>query len=224
MPIHVNLYHEVQRQDLARRRDPLRLAMLAVLLIAIGFVVNYFIVLERSHSIGVRFAALNEQWSKISPQAKAAKARQDELNNEIAASDAMLKTVESRLYWAPVLDQVLKTIPSSVQLLHVGADSPGNDRDTISTLTVSGISSAAEPRKEAEAVRIALEKNLETRFKHVTSVFKELDDSDQFVLLNGRRLPTATFSLEFQIEVRDAVADASVPGAPHKESSSEAAE
>ena len=58
MPLHVNLYHEVQRQELARRRDPLRLGMIGLLVIAIGFVVNYFVVLEGAHSVGVRYSSL----------------------------------------------------------------------------------------------------------------------------------------------------------------------
>ena len=211
MPLHVNLYHEVQRQELARQRDPLRLGMLAVLIIAIGFVANYFVVLGRAHTIGIRYSALGDEWSNIAPKAKDAKARQDELDNEIKASDAMVKAVASRLYWAPILDQILKTVPRTVQLTHLGADVPSDDTATTSVLTVSGISSAGEPRKEAEALRTALDTKLGAQFKHVTSVFKTLDDSDQFVVLDGLRLPTANFTMEFQIQVRDPVAVATPP-------------
>ena len=205
MPLHVNLYHEVQRQERARQRDPFRLSMLGILVIAIGFVVNYFIDLEQAHTVGIQYSALNDQWTQIEPKAKDAKARQDELNAEIAASDAMMKNVDSRFYWAPVLDEILKAVPRTVQLTHVGADAPNDDKTLWSVLSISGISSAAEPRKEAEAVRIALDSRLNAKFKHVTSVFKTLDDSDQYVMLDGHRLATATFSLEFQIQVRDPV-------------------
>jgi hypothetical protein len=215
MPLHVNLYHEVQRQELNRRRDPLRLGMLAILIIAIGFVLNYFVALGRSHSVLSQFAGLQDQWSRIEPKAKAAKARQDELNAEIAASDTMFKSVDSRFYWAPVLDQILKTVPRSVQLTHLGADAPGDDRAVNSVLTITGISSAPEPRKEAEAVRTAIDARLGTQFKHVSSVFKALDDSDQYVMLDGRRLPTASFTLEFQIEMREPAAPPAPPAA-HK--------
>jgi Tfp pilus assembly protein PilN len=221
MPLHVNLYHEVQRQEQARQRDPLRLGMLAVLIIAIGFVANYFVVLGRAHSISVRYSGLGDEWSTIEAKAKDAKARQDELDNEVKASDAMVKTVEGRLYWAPILDQILKTVPRTVQLTHVGADAPGDDTATTSVLTISGISSAGEPRKEAEALRIALDTRLGAQFKHVTSVFKTLDDSDQFVVLDGLRLPTANFTMEFQIQVRDPIAAATPPPA-HRARTAEA--
>jgi Tfp pilus assembly protein PilN len=220
MPLHVNLYHEVQRQELARQRDPFRLGMLAVLVIAIGFVVNYFIELERAHTIGVRYSALQDQWSQIEPKAKDAKARQDELNAEIAASDAMMKSVDSRFYWAPVLDEILRNVPPSVQLIHLGAGAP-DDQATMSVLSISGISSAAEPRREAEDVRTALDAGLTSKFKKVTSEFKALDDSDEFVLLDGRRLATATFTMEFQIQVRDPVVIAPPPARKSKAAEAE---
>ena len=32
-----------------------------------------------------------------------------------------MKEVDSRFYWAPVLGQILQTVPLNVQLTHVGA-------------------------------------------------------------------------------------------------------
>jgi hypothetical protein len=205
MPLHVNLYHEVQRQELARQRDPLRLGMLGILVIAIGFVAYYFIALEESHEINIRYSALQDNWDKIEPMAKAAKDRQDELNAEIQASDAMVKSVNSRLFWAPILDQVLRAVPRQVQLTHIGTQLPGDEKSLYSSITLSGISSADEPRKEAEYVRTALNAKLGTVFKNVSSVFQNLDDSDQFVILDGRRLATATFTMQFQIQTREPV-------------------
>lgn len=223
MPLHVNLYHEVQRQELARRRDPVRLGILALIVIATGFILNYFILLGRAHSVGTRFAALQDQWNAIDPKAKAAKAREDELNAQIAASDTVMKSVEGRFYWAPVLDEILKTVPRSVQVTHVGGEGPANPAAPITVLTVSGISSAPEPRKEAEALRIALDSRLSTEYKQVTSVFRSLDDSDQFVVLDGRRLPTASFTLEFQIQIGDVATAAAAP-VPARRARTEAAE
>jgi Tfp pilus assembly protein PilN len=213
MPLHVNLYHEVQRQELARRRDPVRLGMLGGLVIAIGFVANYFLVLERSHQVGSQYSGLQAQFSEVDAKARDAKARQAELNDEITASDTMMKSVNSRFYWAPVLDQLLKTVPRTIQLTHVGADASGADRTAMSVLTISGISSADEPRKEAESLRTALDRRLGAQFKSVTSVFKTLDDSDQFVMLDGRRLATATFTIEFQLQPRDPAVAATPPPA-----------
>jgi len=222
MPLHVNLYHEVQRQELARQRDPLRLAMLVVLLIAIGFAVNYFVVLERAHVVNIQYIGIEGTWNALAPKAKEAKARQDELNEDIHASDALKKVVDGRFDWAPMLEEILKTTPRSVQLTHVAADIPSDDKATTSVLTISGISGAVEPRKEAEHIRTALEAKLASQFMHVSSAFKELEDSDQFVMLDGRRLATATFTIEFQIQLRDAAAAAPTPARrARKEAASE---
>jgi hypothetical protein len=223
MPLHVNLYHEVQRQERARQRDPVRLTMLGLIIIAIGFVANYFVVLERSHGVSIQYEGLADQWAKIEPQAKAAKARQDELNAEIAASDAVMKDVDGRFYWAPVLGQLLDTVPRNVQITHIAADAPGDPAAITSALSISGISSGAEPRKEAEALRTALAARLGTQFKHVTSVFKTLDDSDEYVVLDGRRLATASFTMEFQIQIRDPIVVAA-PAAVTRKPRAEAAE
>ena len=211
MPLHINLYHEVQRQELARQRDPLRLGMLAVLVIAIGFVANYFVVLERAHVAGIHFADIQGAWSGLQPKAQDAKARQDQLNSEIQASDALKKTIDSRFDWAPVLQEILKSAPRSVQLTHVSVDVPDDDKAISGVLSLSGISGAVEPRKQAEAVRTALEASLARRFTHVSSVFKQLDDSDQFAMLDGRRLATAAFTIEFQIQLRAPVVVATPP-------------
>jgi hypothetical protein len=207
MPLHVNLYHEVLRQERDRQRDPLRLGMLGLLVIAIGFVANYFIVLAQAHVVGTQYQTQQAIFAALDPKAQAAKARQAELNDEITASDTMLKAVESRFYWAPVLDQVLKTVPRTVQLTHVGTDASGNTAGS-SLLSITGISSGLEPRKEAEALRTALEARLSGQFKSVTSVFKNLDDSDQIVMLDGRRLATANFTIDFQLQAKDPVAAA----------------
>jgi len=118
----------------------------------------------------------------------------------------MMKNVNGRFYWAPVLGQILQAVPRSIQLTHLGAEAPPDDAATTSVVTISGIASSAEPRKEAESIRTALNAKLAAQFKNVTSVFKNLDDSDQFVMLEGRRLPTALFTMEFQLQVRDPVA------------------
>jgi Tfp pilus assembly protein PilN len=208
MPLHVNLYHEVQRQDLARRRDPLRLGMMAMAVIATGFVAYYFVELESSHMVTSRFDALKDDFAKLDPKAKAAKERQDELNTEITASDTMMKNVDSRFYWAPVLDQILKTVPRTVQLTHVSAQALDGNPAASNVVTITGVASAVEPRKEAEALRTALSAHLATQFKGVTSIFKTLEDSDEIVMLDGRRLATATFTIEVQLQMKDPAADA----------------
>lgn len=189
----------------------MRLGMLAILVIAVGFVAYYFVALEQCHAVTTVYNGLQDDWARIDPKCKAAKARQDELDEEIKASDQLKKSVDNRFYLAPVLGEILRTVPQNDQLLHISLDAPADEEATGSVLSVSGISSAGEPRKEAEAVRTALEARLATGYKKVTSVFKALDDSDQVVTFNGHTLATATFTIEFQIQVRDPVVVAPPP-------------
>jgi len=211
MPLHVNLYHEVQRQELARRRDPLRLGMMGLGVIAVGFVAYYFVVLEQAHEVTTQYEALQDEFSKLDPKAKAAKTREDELNTEISASDTLVKSIDSRFYWAPVLDQVLKTVPRTVQLTHFSGATPNSASTTVNTVEISGISSAIEPRKEAEALRTALNTRLGTQFDGVNAMFKTLDDSDEIVMLDGRRLATAAFNIEIKLQAKDPATAAAAP-------------
>jgi len=211
MPLHVNLYHEVQRQELARRRDPLRLGMMGLAVIAAGFVAYYFVVLEQAHLVGSQYAALQDEYSRLQPKAAAAKAREDELNTEISTSDTLVKNIDGRFYWAPVLDQVLKTVPRTVQLTQFSATTPGTAIGSVNTVEISGISSAIEPRKEAEALRTALNTRLGTKFDGVSALFKTLDDSDEVVLLDGRRLATANFNIEVRLQAKDPATAAAAP-------------
>jgi Tfp pilus assembly protein PilN len=211
MPLHVNLYHEVQRQELARRRDPLRLGMMGLAVIATGFVAYYFVMLEQAHQVGTQYEALQDEYSRLQPKAAAAKAREDELNAEISASDTLVKNINGRFYWAPVLDQILKTVPRTVQLTHFSASTPGTAPGTVDTIQISGISSAIEPRKEAEALRTALNSRLGTQFDGVSAVFKTLDDTDEVVMLDGRRLATANFNIEIKLQARDPATAATAP-------------
>jgi Tfp pilus assembly protein PilN len=216
MPLHVNLYHEVQRQELARRRDPLRLGMMGLAVIATGFVAYYFVMLEQAHQVGTQYEALQDEYSRLQPKAAAAKAREDELNTEISASDTLVKNIDGRFYWAPVLDQILKTVPRTVQLTHFNATTPATSTGTVNTIEISGISSAIEPRKEAEALRTALNSRLGTQFDGVSAVFKTLDDTDEVVMLDGRRLATSNFNIEIKLQARDPATAAAAPDPAHK--------
>ena len=198
MALHINLYHEVQKQELARRRDPLKLGMLGLLIIGVGFVAYYFFRLERMHAINVRIAALEADWQRFDPKQKAARAREDELNADVKTYELLTKRIESRFYWAPLLQEVLENVPHEVQFTKVSGDLP-LDGGKSSVLTVTGISSSEVPRKVAEDLRTALHEKLSESFKKVEAHFVSLDDSEETVLLDSKKAPTANFTIEFRL-------------------------
>ncbi len=211
MPLHVNLYHEIQQQELARKRDPLRLGMLGILVVAVGFVAYYGVVFEQCVAVHGEYASLQDEWSHMEPKFKAAKDRQAELNDRVSQSDALKKTVDGRFYMAPLMGQIVRTVPRNVQILHVALEAPASDAAVTTGLSMSGIAAAPEPRKAAEELRLAMQKGLGKAFKAADGQFRELEDSEQTVALDGQRVPTATFTIDFQIEVRGAAAPAPVP-------------
>ena len=204
MPLHIDLLHEIQHQKLARRRDPLKLSILAMLLVGVGFVAFYLARLQQVSSVRTRLGAVQAEWDKLEPKARQAKTEEEELTASIKASETMVKRVDGRFYWAPIFDQVMQAVPREVQITRISGD-VSNEAAKPKVLHVVGISSSAsEPRKVAEDLRTALDNKLSEKFKHVTSSFRSLEESEEVVTLDGKAIPTANFSMEFQITTAEA--------------------
>jgi hypothetical protein len=202
MPLHVNLYHEIQRQERNRKRDPLRLAAMGLSAIAAGFVLYYLVALGQTHEVTSKFADVQSQFAGLDPKAKAAKAREDELNQQISASTDLQSEVDNRFYWAPVMGQILSAVPRTVQVTRFVATGVADGKSEGNIITLIGVASGPEPRKDAEALRTSLISHLGTQYTGVTAVFKTLEDSDELVLLDSRRLSTALFTIEIQVKDR----------------------
>ena len=198
MALHINLYHEIEKQKHARQRDPLKLGMIGLAVITLAFAGYYFYRLGSVHDVNVRLGALEQDWSKLEPKLKAAKTREEELNAMIKLSEALVKHIEGRFYWAPVFERVMQSVPREVQITRINGDLAA-DRTKPSIINLTGISSGDEPRKVAEDLRTALYDELSGKFKSVSSSFKSLEEGETPAALNGRRYPTANFAMEFQI-------------------------
>src|SRR5437764_709992 len=107
MALHINLHHEIQSQERARRRDPLKLSMFAALVIALAFVAYYFVRIGSVRSVSSRLAAVQADWNRIEPRAKEAKKLEEEFTAEIKTSETLVKQIENRFYWAPIFEQIL---------------------------------------------------------------------------------------------------------------------
>lgn len=201
MALHINLHHEIQTQARARRRDPLKLSMLAAALIGLAFVAYYFVRLNAVRTVTSRLSTVEAEWNRIEPRAKDAKKLEEELTAEIKTSEALVKRIESRFYWAPIFEQILQVVPREVQITKLAGEI-GSDGKA-SAIVISGVSASGVPRKVAEDLRTALDDKLSTKFKRVTSSFRSLEDSEESVVLNGRQLQTASFTMEFQLTTVD---------------------
>lgn len=198
MALHLNLYHEVHMAARLKRRDPLKISIYGLSAIAALCACYYFVELMKMYGINDELARVKSEFDKIEPAAKAAKKREDELEAQVRASDQLVKRIEGRFYWAPLLAQFAQVVPREVQITRMGADITGDSLRKCS-ITVDGLAAGADPRRVAEDLRTALAEKFSPTYKNVTSVFKTLEDGAELVLLDGKQVATATFSINVQL-------------------------
>ena len=194
MPLTINLLHEQQFLLQQRKRDPLKLGFYALGAVAMLFFLYYAYRYAANSSLKGDLRARQADWAKQEPQAKAAAAREAELNAKLVMADAVGKRIENRFYWAPVFDLLLKTVPPNVQIVNLtGTNEPKSDK--ISVL-LEGVVAGEVPRIAADQFRTVLNERLAKQYPGATSSFRGLDDTAATVNVGGRALPTARFTIE----------------------------
>ena len=96
MALHLNLYHEIQKQKRAKSRDPLKLSVFGLTGIAVLFAGYYFWQLGAMSSMSRELTRKKAEFDAVEPQAKAAKKRQDEITLTLKKSELFLKRIEGR--------------------------------------------------------------------------------------------------------------------------------
>ena len=115
------------------------------------------------------------------------------------SSQALVKRIEGRFYWASVLDSLVQIVPREIQITRLAGDvSP--DKARRCTITIEGLSAGPEPRKVAEDLRRALNEKFTGKYKNVSVTFKSLEDGKDNARLDGQLLPTALFSIALQMQ------------------------
>jgi len=198
MPLRLNLYHEVLKVKALKRRDPLKISIYALSAIAACCTAWYAYQLVVMHAINDDYLAKKAEFDKFEPQAKAAKKKEDELNTQAGASTQLVKRIEGRFYWAPLMAQLAQIVPRQVQITRLGADITGDGLRRCS-ISIDGLAAGTEPRKVAEEMRTAIVENLSPHYKNVTSTFKTLEDGTEMVMLDGKQVATATFAIVVQL-------------------------
>lgn len=200
MALHLNLYHEVQKQKALKRRDPLKLAVIGLAFVAACFAGYYLLQLNSQRLISNELNGLEGEYSTFSKKAEASKSRETEATATIKASEELVKRMENRFYWAPVLASVAQIVPPQVQITKLAGD-VSSDGVKRCTLTIDGIAAGEDPRKVAEDLRRSLAEQFSTKYKSVNSVFRSLEDSPETVTLNGQKVPTAIFGINVVMQV-----------------------
>jgi Tfp pilus assembly protein PilN len=206
MALHLNLYHEVQKQEIQRQRDPLKLGMYGIAVVVAILLAYYFYRMEQVQGVASRAAQLQTRWQMTDPKAKEAQVLETQLTVSTKTKEDLVQAIENRFYWAPLLERIQKTVPKNVQITSFrGLIEPGTGKGSLS---VSGIGAGTEPRKVAEDFRTSFSAKCLTGYNSVDSNFVSLEESDATVQLDGKAQNTALFALQFQFAVAEAVPSA----------------
>jgi Tfp pilus assembly protein PilN len=198
MPLHLNLYHEVQKQKALRRRDPLKLGLYGLAAIAACFAGYYFLQLGKASSVTSEYRRVQAEHSTLAPKADLAKKRSEEIAAMLETSKKMVGRMEERLYWAPILETLTQTVPANIQLTRFAGNAQGDSKKRCN-ITIDGVAAGDEPRQVAEELRRAISEKYGAKFASATATFKSLEDSAETAKQNGRDARTAIFSIEIQL-------------------------
>lgn len=205
MALHLNLYHEIQKEKIAASRDPLKFALYALIAIAALLAVNYFWQLGVMSSISNEYNRKKADFDALEPKAAAATKREAEVAATLKSSEALVKAIEGRFYCAPLIDSLTKIVPKQIQITRLNAEIQGDDVKKV-LLTIDGIAAGAEPRKIAEDFRTAVADDAGKKYKEVSANFRSLDDSTESVTYEGQKWPSALFSIRVQLSSGEAAA------------------
>src|SRR4051812_23833518 len=220
MALHLNLFHEIEKQKALQRRDPLKLSMYGIGLVGAGMAAYYFLQLASASAASSELAHAEAEYNKVKPQAEKATKRKDELSVEIKTSETFVKRIEARFYWATVLQHLTELVPREVQITKMNGEI-ASDAARHGTLTLEGVAAGTEPRKVAEDLRRSLIDKFTPQYKHVAASFTVLDDGKEGVQLNGQVVPTAVFTIKLALQLNEDEAPPAPPKPGKKSSAKE---
>jgi Tfp pilus assembly protein PilN len=196
MALRINLYHEIHRARKEQRYDPLKISLMCLGIVALGLAGWYVLKLSETNTVREQFATQQAEIAKLTPQSEKAKIDEADIKKELDLAAKLVSRIESRFYWAPVLESFTKTIPKNVQINRLGGDAGILEATGRRIgLTIDGVAAGEQPRKVAEDLRLALIEAIGEKYKSVTASFRSLEDSVEHVNLDGQDRPTAIFSI-----------------------------
>ena len=210
MALRINLYHEVLRAKRQEQYDPLKLSLLALIIVAVIMASYYGVQLKRTSDVRGVYNSQKAEFDKLDPKAKEAEKKEAELNKQIDLAEKLTKRMEKRIYWAPLFESVMLTVPSNVQLTRMGCDT-GREKGGVSAMSVEGIAADVEPRAIAENLRRAIVAKVAAKYPGATATFKNLDDSTDHPVVDGRRVSAVVFTINVTFRAEPEPTPAPVP-------------
>ena len=213
MALKLNLYHEVEKLRAERRRDPLKISLIILSAVILAFAAMYFWEFGKLNSMNRDLARRKADFDTIEPQAKQAREKEKALQQKLSVSERMVKRIEGRFYWAPLLEQIVPLVPAEVQITKLQGDVQG-DQLKKCQMTIDGVSAGTDPRKVAEELRQSIAESLGKQYKNVVASFRQLEDGTERATLGGHNWPTATFAINVQLQTGEETPATPAPRAP----------
>jgi hypothetical protein len=212
MALHLNLLHEEIFEQRQRQRDPLKIGMMVLGALGALMLVYYLWNAYEVLGIRARLAQVQHDWSKVEPKVTGAQKRSAELNNIISTTKVLDGIIDSRFFWAPVLEKLSRCVALNAQVTSV--DGAVLDDGRISVV-IEGLAAGREPRAAAEELRQLLLEQLGQSYPDVKVEFKALEDLDTIVNIGGSNMAMARFGINVSIATTAAKAT-STPAARTK--------
>jgi hypothetical protein len=190
--LHLNLLHEEILEQRQRKRDPLKLGLLALIGCGALMFGYYSWNAYRTLEIRSRLGAIERSWSKMEPSVTAAQKKVTELQALTKTVHALDDYIDSRFFWAPLLQKIAHCVAPNTQLTSL--DGTVDDAKGVS-ITIEGLAAGREPRAAAEDLRQMLSEQLAHDYSEVKVEFKSLEDLDTVVNLGGTHMPMARYNL-----------------------------
>src|SRR5436305_13382451 len=96
MALHLKLFHEIEKQKALKARDPLKLSMYGIGLVAAGLAGYYALQFASASAASSELSRVEAEYNKLKPQAEKAVKRKEELAGSIKISDTFVKRIEGR--------------------------------------------------------------------------------------------------------------------------------
>jgi hypothetical protein len=213
MALQLNLFHEEITQERQRKRDPLKLGVIA--LCSFGAILFLYYAWNAYQTIHIKsqLNAAQAEWQRVEPKVTAAQKRAAELHQIIDSTRVLDSLIDARFYWAPFLATLSHCVAPNVQVTSLdGSTAEANHSVTVA---LEGVAAAREPRAAAEDLRQLLIEQLEKNYSGVKVSFKNLEDLDTLANLGG--VPTASARFVLSISLDPKPADPANAGEPTKE-------
>jgi len=203
MALHLNLYHEIHRQEDRERRDPVKFAALVAVVVMLLLVLWYFYRLSAVVKIEMQRNTLQSSWATLSPQMKSASDSETLLLARQKNNQALVERLQGRFYWAPLLEKLAAIVPPNVQIVSLDGDlSQDKTKPKTVDVLMRGVAAGVQPRTAAEDFRRSLQVGFSELYNEVSVVFdaNSLEDAPENVQLAGQTLGTSTFRIRVQFK------------------------